>query len=82
VIRNVAAVFAPEGVLFGGTVLGSPEQHTLLARAILRAFNWQGVFDNLEDTEDGLHEILEKSFNSVEICVVGSIAHFVATGPH
>jgi SAM-dependent methyltransferase len=81
-IRNVAAVLAPGGVLFGGTVLGSAGQHTPQARAILWAFNRQGAFDNLGDTEDGLREILEESFQTVEIDVVGSVAHFTATGPH
>jgi SAM-dependent methyltransferase len=80
-IRNVAAVLAPEGVLFGGTVLGGSTNHTLPARAVLRAFNWQGAFDNLEDTEEGLRDILEESFEIVEIDVVGSTAQFTATGP-
>jgi SAM-dependent methyltransferase len=79
-IRNVAAVLAPQGVLFGGTVLGASERHTLPARAVLRAFNWQGAFDNLEDTEEGLRAILEESFENVEIDVVGSTAQFTATG--
>jgi SAM-dependent methyltransferase len=81
-IRNVAAVLAPGGVLFGGTVLGSTEQHTPQARAILWAFNRQGAFDNLGDTADGLHQILEESFQTVEIDLVGSVAHFTATHPH
>jgi SAM-dependent methyltransferase len=80
-IRNVAAVLAPDGVLFGGTVLGGSTNHTLPARAVLRAFNWQGAFDNLEDTEEGLRDILEESFQDVEIDVVGSTAQFTATGP-
>jgi hypothetical protein len=81
-IRNVAAVLTPDGVLFGGTVLGRPEQHTPLARASLWAFNRRGVFDNLADTEKGLRRILEESFHAVEIEVVGSIAQFTAIGPH
>jgi SAM-dependent methyltransferase len=80
-IRNVAAVLAQDGVLFGGTVLGSSAQHTPMARATLWAFNRQGSFDNLSDTREGLHEILEQSFQTVEIEVVGSIAHFTATAP-
>jgi SAM-dependent methyltransferase len=80
-IENVAAVLAPDGVLFGGTVLGGSTNHTLPARAVLRAFNWQGAFDNLEDTEEGLRDILEESFANVEIDVVGSTAQFTATGP-
>ena len=81
-IRNVAAVLAPDAVLFGGTVLGSSEQHTLPAQAVLWTFNRQGAFDNLGDTKDGLREILEESFQTVEIDVVGSLAFFTATGPH
>ena len=80
-IRNVANVLEPDGVLFGGTVLGTAERHTLSARAVLRAFNWHGDFDNLGDTADGLRRILEDSFRTVEIDVVGSTALFTATGP-
>ena len=47
----------------------------------LSFFNWQRGFDNLDDTEDGLREILAASFEQVELEVVGSIAVFVATGP-
>ncbi len=81
-VRNVAAVLAPDGVLFGGTVLGSSAGHTTPARTVLWIFNRQGAFDNLGDTREGLHEILEESFQAIEIDVVGSIAFFTATGPH
>jgi len=67
--------------LFGATVLGSPEEHTPLARAILWAFNRKGGFDNLADTKQGPRQILEESFQTVEIDVVGSVAHFTATAP-
>ena len=80
-IRNVAAVLARDGVLFGGTVLGIPERHTRSARAVLWAFNREGSFDNVGDTADGLREILDGSFRSVEVDVIGSIAHFTAMGP-
>ena len=80
-IRNVAAVLQPDGVLFGGTVLGLAERHTPQARAVLRAFNWHGDFDNLGDTAEGLRQILEESFETIEVDVVGSTANFRATGP-
>jgi len=57
------------------------ERHTPQARAVLRAFNRHGDFDNLGDTADGLRRILEGSFRTVEVDVVGSIAHFTATAP-
>ncbi len=35
------------------------------------AFNRKGDFDNLGDTADGLREILEESFQTVEVDVIG-----------
>ena len=80
-IRNIAAVLEPDGVLFGSTVLGMEARHTRAARGVLRAFNRHGDFDNLGDTADGLREILEGSFETVDVEATGSIAHFTATGP-
>lgn len=80
-IRNIADVMAPDGVLFGGTVLGVAERHTLPARAFLRLFNWHGDFDNLGDTAEGLRGILEEAFETVEVEVVGSTALFEARNP-
>jgi ubiquinone/menaquinone biosynthesis C-methylase UbiE len=80
-IRNVADVLTPEGVLFGGTVLGTGEAHTRPARAFLRAANKEGGFDNLDDTVDGLREILGESFEEVDVDVIGSAAMFAASRP-
>jgi ubiquinone/menaquinone biosynthesis C-methylase UbiE len=80
-IRNIADVLGPDGVLFGGTVLGIDEPHSRSARAFLWAANKQGGFDNREDTVEGLREILDESFELVEIETSGSSALFSATGP-
>jgi len=80
-IRNVADVLASDGVLFGGTVLGLSEHHTPQARAVVRVFNWEGGFDNLGDTADGLRQILRESFESVAVEITGSVAYFAATTP-
>ena len=48
---------------------------------MLAAFNRQGGFDNLDDTEEGLREILAASFAQVELETVGSIALFAAANP-
>ena len=80
-VRNIADVLTSDGVLFGGTVLGNEASHTRPARAFLWAFNKRGDFDNLEDTVDGLHAILDASFRDVEIEVAGSAAYFSATAP-
>ncbi len=80
-VRNTVSVLAPEGVLFGGTVLGIDEQHSASARAFLTAVNRQGGFDNLGDTRDGLETILSASFEDVDIEVVGSLALFTESVP-
>ena len=80
-VANVAAVLAPTGVLFGASVLGRSGRHNRVARAFLTAFNRQGGFDNLDDTEDGLRGILAASFEQVELETIGSAALFVARNP-
>lgn len=80
-IAHIAAVLAPTGVLFGATVLGRSADHGWLGRRFLDAFNRQGGFDNLGDTEAGLRAILDASFEHVEIEIVGTVALFSATGP-
>lgn len=80
-VANVAAALAPTGVLFGAAVLGTSGSHTRAARALLAAFNRQGGFDNLGDTERGLEEILAASFDQVRLETIGSIAVFAASNP-
>ena len=80
-IANIARVMAPDGVLFGTTVLGAGADHNRLARAFLRAFNRRGAFGNLQDTEVGLHEILKRSFHDVDLRSIHGIAIFVASNP-
>ena len=80
-VANVAAVLAPDGLLFGASVLGRSGRHGWAARRMLGAFNRRGAFGNLDDTEEGLRSILAESFENVELDVIGSIAVFTATGP-
>ena len=80
-IANVAAVLSPTGVLFGASILGHSGRHTWVARKLLEANNRRGTFDNLGDTLEGLREMLEASFEGVEMETVGSMAIFAATDP-
>jgi SAM-dependent methyltransferase len=80
-VANVVSVLAPDGTFFGATVLGRSAKHTRMGRAFLTAFNRRGAFDNLDDTEDGIAEILRRSFRQVTIETVGGLAIFAATGP-
>jgi SAM-dependent methyltransferase len=80
-IGNVADALTPEGVLFGGTVLGMTAEHSRSARGFLKAVNKKGDFDNLDDSADGLREILAASFQEVEVDVIRSVALFAASRP-
>jgi SAM-dependent methyltransferase len=80
-IENVAAVLSPTGTLFGATVLGRSGDHSWLARRVLTLFNRRGAFDNLDDDEDGLREMLEASFEEVDVSTAGSAAIFAASRP-
>jgi hypothetical protein len=80
-VANVASVLAPGGVLFGATVLGEAGPHTWLARRVLHAFNRQGGFDNLDDSETAVRAMLEAAFRQVKIEIVGSVAIFEARDP-
>jgi hypothetical protein len=72
---------APTGVLFGASILGPSGRHTWLSRRIFDANYRRGIFDNLDDTEEGLGEILRASAEQVEFETVGSMAIFAATNP-
>ena len=78
-VANVAAVLAPNAILFGSTILGMSGHHTWVGRRILESNNRRGTFDNLGDTKEGLAEILRDSFEHVAIETVGSMAIFAGT---
>jgi SAM-dependent methyltransferase len=80
-VANVARVLAPNATFFGASVLGRSARHTRLGRAFLTAFNRRGAFDNLDDTDEGIAEILRRSFRQVTIETTGGLALFTATNP-
>ena len=55
--------------------------NTALSRQVLKLYNRFGPFEDLSDSEQGIREILSKSFEAVELQVVGSIAIFRAAKP-
>ena len=80
-IHNAASVLDADGVLFGATILGEPELHTVVSRPALRANNRRGIFDNLGGTAADLRATLAASFREVDVDVVGSAAIFAAHRP-
>jgi len=80
-VVNVAEVLAPTGVLFGASILGTSGRHTWLGQRMLEVNNRRGTFDNLGDTEEGVGQLLEASFEYVELETIGSMAIFAARNP-
>jgi hypothetical protein len=72
---------APDGVLFGSSVVGDTGSHNLMARTMLRTYNRRGAFDNLDDSEQAIGGMLDSSFEDVEVDTIGSIAVFTARNP-
>jgi ubiquinone/menaquinone biosynthesis C-methylase UbiE len=80
-VRNIADVLTPDGVLFGGTVLGSEASHTRPARAFLWAVNKEGRLRQPRRHGRRPSRDARRAFRDVEIEVTGSSALFSATGP-
>jgi hypothetical protein len=80
-VANEAAVLAPDGVLFGSTIVGTTGSHNRVARTLLRDYDRRGVFGNLEDSEEAIGEMPASSFEDVEADTVGSVAIFPARDP-
>lgn len=80
-VANAAAVLADDGVLFGSTVLGTPDMHTRLSRMALRGNNRRGIFDNMTDDVGMVSSVLDRSFENQTMEVVGSVAVFSARRP-
>lgn len=70
---------ADGATLFGATILGRDIRPNAPARALLRAYNRRGVFNNLEDDLGALREGLESRFAHVEIAQHGLVALFSAS---
>lgn len=72
----------PGGVLFGCTVLGPKSgNQTWLSKRALARINSKGRMGNLDDTEEGFVEVLQKNYQQVDSWVVGSMLFFTAREP-
>lgn len=79
--NNLRNNMAPEGVLYGTTVLGKGIKHNLLGKALMALFNAKGIFDNREDSEEEMKERLNACFEKVDTKVVGTVLMFKCQGP-
>ncbi|HML92702.1 class I SAM-dependent methyltransferase [Methyloceanibacter sp.] len=78
-VDHLRPSMADGATLFGATILGRDIRPNAPARALLRAYNRRGVFNNLEDDLGALREGLESRFAHVEIAQHGLVALFSAS---
>lgn len=78
VFRNLKEIMNSGGVIFGATVLNGGVEHTRLSKGIMKFYNSQQIFSNLDDDFDGLQGVLKSVFSKVEVKVIGTVAVFWA----
>lgn len=78
---NLAAKLAPDGVLFGSTILGVGVRHNVVGRRLMAIYNAKGIFHNRGDAAEGLERALSEHFADVTVTIVGAVALFRASAP-
>ncbi len=78
VFDHCKEVLAPEGVVFGSTVLSGGVRHTRWSRWMMERLNRDGTFSNPDDDLEGLRTQLEQRFDGARVEVVGAVGIFSA----
>ncbi|MFO7179564.1 MAG: class I SAM-dependent methyltransferase [Pseudomonadota bacterium] len=79
--ERLGKLLAPEGVLFGATILGRGVERSLPARVLMRVYNAKGIFSNADDTLADLEAGLRRAFVEVRVSLHGMVAVFEARQP-
>ena len=75
-LDHLEALMNPGAVLFGSTLLQGGVRRTWLARGLMAAYNWKGIFSNRGDDIEGLKRELGRRFEDVRVEVAGCAALF------
>lgn len=81
VFAHLKRHLAPDGVLYGATILGDAAAHNRFGRRLMALYNRKGIFGNRDDTQASLEAALARHFARVEVRVVGTVALFEARQP-
>lgn len=80
-IANFKDLLSDDGVLAGCTVLGPKASPSWLTTLYLKWYNWWGVFNNWDDTQEDVTAVLDEAFAEVETWLVGVTLLFRAQKP-
>ncbi|KAI8970732.1 S-adenosyl-L-methionine dependent methyltransferase [Trametes punicea] len=81
VFANIVPALAPGAVVYGATILGRGVAHNWLGTRLMALWNSKRVFGNTHDSEDGLRQALQETFDEYDLRVVGVVALFTARSP-
>jgi ubiquinone/menaquinone biosynthesis C-methylase UbiE len=77
-LAHLQAHLAPDGTLFGATILPGGAPSSRVARWLMARYNHRGIFANLDDSPASLRAALETHFTAVTVEMVGCVAIFAA----
>jgi hypothetical protein len=78
VFDHVKSHLAPDGIVFGSTLLTEGVKRSPTARALMRIYNSKGIFSNQGDSVRDLERELTARYQHVKLEVVGCAALFTA----
>jgi len=81
VFAHLKPYLAPDGVLYGATILGDAAGHNPLGRRLMEVYNRRGIFGNAGDTLQQLEASLRQHFAQVSVRQHGVVALFSAGQP-
>lgn len=81
VFEHLAPSTGPETVVFGSTILAEGVRRSPVAKALMAAYNRRGILQNKADSLDDLTDVLDRSFTSHTVEVVGCVALFTGVAP-
>lgn len=76
--KHIQNLLNDGAIIFGSTILNKNIEKNIFATKLMDIYNKKGIFDNANDSYDGLKSILEYYFKDVKIELKGCVAIFSA----
>lgn len=80
-LKFIRSHLAPDGVLFGSTLMGAPVSHYTPARWLEKKYQKTGIFSNRSDSIDSISDLLAGHFHEVACRPCGRAIFFHASQP-
>lgn len=78
VFDNLRPVLAPDGRLFGATIVQGDAPRSRAAQGLMNFYNARRIFTNKRDCAEDLQEMLSSRFEDVAVTLMGCVAIFEA----